>query len=38
MPGTLLEGQDQLEGVLVHQLQHLLLMPADNCLVVDLKS
>jgi len=34
----LLQRQDKLRRVLVHQLNDLLEMPADDCLVVDLKE
>ena len=38
MPRPLLQCQDKLGGVLVHQLNDFLEVPADNSLVVDLKK
>ena len=38
MPRPLLQRQDKLGGVLVHQLNDFLEVPADNRLVVDLKK
>ena len=36
--GPLLEGEDQLGGVLLHQPKHLLRVPAHHRLVVDLHN
>ena len=38
MPGALLEGQNHLGRVLLHQLDHLLALPPDHGLVIDLHT